>query len=110
MTSNAEREFPPPFLRRCIRLKIDPPQRADLERIINSHLKHYAGVMNTTEIGGLLGTFETKLSENQDISTDQLLNAVFLTVAMCDSERSFDDQEIADLRETLLKQVSGPGA
>jgi MoxR-like ATPase len=110
MTSNAEREFLPPFLRRCIRLKIDPPQRADLERIINSHLKHYAGVMNTTEIGGLLGTFETKLSENQDISTDQLLNAVFLTVAMCDSERSFDDQEIADLRETLLKQLSGPGA
>ena len=28
MTSNAEREFPPPFLRRCIRLRIDPPEPA----------------------------------------------------------------------------------
>jgi hypothetical protein len=29
---------------------------------------------------------------------------------MRDSERSFDDQEIAELRETLLKQLSGPAA
>jgi MoxR-like ATPase len=110
MTSNAEREFPPPFLRRCVRLKIDPPKRPVLEKIINSHLKQYAAVMDTTEIDGLLKSFETKQSENQDVSTDQLLNAVFLTVAMRDSERSFDDQEITELRETLLKQLSGPGA
>jgi hypothetical protein len=110
MTSNAEREFPPPFLRRCVRLKIDPPRGPVLEKIINSHLKRYAAVMNTAEIDGLLKTFEAKQNENQDVSTDQLLNAVFLTVALRDSERSFDDKEIAELRDTLLKQLSGPGA
>jgi MoxR-like ATPase len=110
MTSNAEREFPPPFLRRCVRLKIDPPKRPVLEEIINSHLKLYTAVMNTNEIDRLLKTFETKQSENRDVSTDQLLNAVFLTVAMRDSERSFDDREITELRDTLLKQLSGPDA
>src|SRR4051794_39962837 len=84
MTSNAEREFPPPFLRRCVRLRIDAPKRPELERIINKHLEQYLGVMNTSEIDDLLKTFETKQSENQDVSTDQLLNAVFLTVALRD--------------------------
>jgi len=110
MTSNAEREFPPPFLRRCVRLKIDPPKRSDLKMIINEHLKRYVEVMDTKAIEDLLNQFETKQSKNEDVSTDQLLNAVFLTIAMRDSERSFSEKEINDLRETLLRQLSGPGS
>jgi len=41
MTSNAEREFPPPFLRRCVRLKIDPPNPDELRQIIDRHLSVY---------------------------------------------------------------------
>ena len=111
MTSNAEREFPPPFLRRCVRLKIDPPNTLELGAIVSSHLKRYAARMNSETIGDLIGDFETRQKENQDLSTDQLLNAVFLTVAKRDyAERSFSDAELKDLRETLLKQLSGPGA
>lgn len=34
MTSNGEREFPPPFLRRCIRLMIEPPDKKQLSDIV----------------------------------------------------------------------------
>ena len=39
LTSNGERDFPPPFLRRCLRLTMREPDRPELERIITAHLK-----------------------------------------------------------------------
>jgi MoxR-like ATPase len=38
MTSNGERGFPPPFLRRCIRLDVKKPDAAKLDRIVEQHL------------------------------------------------------------------------
>ena len=39
LTSNGEREFPPPFLRRCIRLSMPAPNdRTRLRKIIRAHL------------------------------------------------------------------------
>ena len=40
MTSNGERSFPPPFLRRCLRLDMKRPVRKDLERIVEAHFEH----------------------------------------------------------------------
>ncbi len=39
LTSNGERDFPPPFLRRCIRLNIQEPDKKELERIVKAHLQ-----------------------------------------------------------------------
>ncbi len=90
MTSNAEREFPPPFLRRCIRLRIDPPGPTELRKIVESHLKQYPEALKSDEIGKLISDFDARLKENQEVSTDQLLNAIFLTVAVPESrERTF---------------------
>ena len=38
LTSNGEREFPPAFLRRCLRLTIQSPNRDKLVRIVEAHL------------------------------------------------------------------------
>jgi MoxR-like ATPase len=111
MTSNGEREFPPPFLRRCVRLSIEPPSTTQLARIIESQLEHYAHVLNTKELNDLILNFDQHRQENQEVATDQLLNAVFLTIALRDTEeRTFDRKEMEQLRESLLRQLSGPAA
>ena len=111
MTSNQEREFPPPFLRRCVRLNIAPPSKSELTDIIRSHLKQYPDVLRQEEIKTLIEDFDRLCKENQEVATDQLLNAVFLTVAMPDSaERSFTEKELAMLRENLFRPLSGPAA
>lgn len=110
MTSNAEREFPAPFLRRCVRLEIEPPRSTELLRIVESHLKEYADVMDRAEIQSLVDRFDNDQRENQDIATDQLLNAVFLTVAMKNMQkRKFDANELNAVREQLMRPLSGQG-
>jgi len=111
MTSNAEREFPPPFLRRCVRLTLKPPDPSQLAAIVSSQLSQYSAKLDATKINQLIEDFDKRQKKNQDVSTDQLLNAVFLTVAMYDeTERTFSESELETLRETLLRQLSGPGA
>jgi MoxR-like ATPase len=110
MTSNAERDFPAPFLRRCIRLNIEPPDPKALTAIVESHLKHLGRKMNQKEIEKLIERFDLSRRESKDVSTDQLLNAIFLTVAMPgDRQRSFDKNELEELRNSLMLSLSGPG-
>ncbi|MGF6844164.1 MoxR-like ATPase [Paraburkholderia youngii] len=110
MTSNAEREFPAPFLRRCVRLKIDPPDTEQLLAIVRSHLEEYEDVLNFDEIGRLVALFDSEQKENQDVGTDQVLNAVFLSVAMKDVEgRTFSKEELNTVRQQLMQPLSGQG-
>jgi MoxR-like ATPase len=111
MTSNAEREFPPPFLRRCIRLNIEPPNATELGKIVGSHIEEFKDVLNEDDIQTLIDDFDRRRKENQEVATDQLLNAVFLTIAMRDAkERTFSTEELQALKENLFRQLSGPGA
>jgi MoxR-like ATPase len=111
MTSNDEREFPPPFLRRCVRLDITPPKPKELTEIIASHLRHYPEALESEEIHTLVEQFDLKRQENQEVATDQLLNAVFLTVAMREQgARSFSEKELDALRDDLLRPLSGSTA
>jgi MoxR-like ATPase len=82
MTSNGERDFPPAFLRRCLRLKMpDPSQnQTALERIVEAHLNrgkdrnHWARIQDEAKI--LVENFITKgADETSDISTDQLVTS-----------------------------------
>jgi MoxR-like ATPase len=109
LTSNAEREFPAPFLRRCVRLRVEPPQ--NLAGIIQSHLEHYSTKMNMKEVEAIISDFDLSRKANKDVSTDQLLNAVFLTVSMrAAHERSFSKDELAALRKSLMRELSGPSS
>ena len=110
MTSNAEREFPAPFLRRCVRLTIGQPNTKELAAIVGEHLKAHAATLKATEVDKLIADFDASRVQKKEVSTDQLLNAVFLTVAMRDEDkRSFSEDELAQLRSVLMQPLSGPG-
>ncbi|MGW2044742.1 AAA family ATPase [Streptomyces sp. NPDC001858] len=73
LTSNGEREFPPAFLRRCVRLRLRRPDRAQLTDIVRAHLDTPSG-----EAERLIGRFLTRAADGE-LATDQLLNALYLT-------------------------------
>ena len=76
ITSNGEREFPPPFLRRCLRLNIQPPDAEKLAKIVASHLGD--GVL--AEGSRLIEQF-VESRDYGDLATDQLLNAIYLVTS-----------------------------
>ncbi|CAM5742483.1 AAA family ATPase OS=Streptomyces alboniger OX=132473 GN=CP975_30505 PE=4 SV=1 [Streptomyces alboniger] len=81
LTSNGEREFPPAFLRRCVRLQLRRPDRAQLTEIVRAHLDTPPG-----EADHLIDRFLTRAADGE-LATDQLLNALYLTgVAGLDAE------------------------
>ncbi|MFI1781949.1 AAA family ATPase [Streptomyces rubiginosohelvolus] len=73
ITSNGERDFPPAFLRRCVRLDLPEPDERRLREIIAAHLGPDA--LNHTD--DLLREFLGRRAAGE-LATDQLLNAVFL--------------------------------
>ncbi|MCU0569887.1 MAG: MoxR family ATPase [Oculatellaceae cyanobacterium Prado106] len=76
LTSNGEREFPPPFLRRCIRLGMREPNLEELNRIVEVHLQdEFPEVL--AEAKSLVDTFlQRRNEEGQELATDQLLNTI----------------------------------
>jgi MoxR-like ATPase len=78
MTSNGERDFPAPFLRRCVQCTIPEPTETDLQRIVSAH---FSGLPLGDDISQLIKEF-VKQRGSVELATDQLLNAVhLLTVA-----------------------------
>ncbi|MFF3844256.1 AAA family ATPase [Streptomyces sp. NPDC002328] len=73
LTSNGEREFPPAFLRRCVRLKLRRPDREQLTEIVRAHLATPPG-----EADHLITRFLARAADGE-LATDQLLNALYLT-------------------------------
>lgn len=73
LTNNGERDFPPAFLRRCLRLHINEPDETALKEIVRSHLGDE--VMEQATL--LINKFLEKRKKG-DLATDQLLNAVYM--------------------------------
>ncbi|MEU7640801.1 MoxR family ATPase [Streptomyces sp. NPDC039016] len=73
ITSNGERDFPPAFLRRCVRLDLPEPNEQRLRDIVAAHL----GPSALEDIDDLLREFLDRRATGE-LATDQLLNAVFL--------------------------------
>jgi MoxR-like ATPase len=76
ITSNGEREFPPAFLRRCLRVDIAPPTAEKLSRIVAAQLGDAAVV----EAADVRADFAAR-SATMALSTDQLLNAVYFATS-----------------------------
>ncbi len=98
LTSNGEREFPAPFLRRCIRFTMPDPTYDALADIVRAHLGELAQQVEDE----LLHEFAQRLRDKRDLATDQLLNAVFL-VTRDDAPGSEQRQRLIDL---LLRGLS----
>ncbi|WP_437313489.1 AAA family ATPase [Sorangium sp. So ce385] len=79
LTSNGERDFPPAFLRRCLRLDMRLPDETRLRRIVEAHFRG-AQVKDAKWVDGvnaMLKRFlELRDQNNEMIATDQLLNAL----------------------------------
>jgi MoxR-like ATPase len=99
MTSNGEREFPAPFLRRCLQLEIDQPDEQLLNKIVRSHL----GDRVADEAADLVSEFMSRRSEKA-LATDQLLNALFMLTG--GAAKNSSEEEKKKLIEALLRSLS----
>lgn len=101
LTSNGERDFPPAFLRRCLRLDMGEPNRDRLEKIVAAHLGE--DLAKTTESAALIKKFvERSTKKNEDLATDQLLNAIYFVTR----ERVRDIKNKDDLIEKIMQHLS----
>ncbi|MCD9593361.1 MULTISPECIES: AAA family ATPase [Streptomyces] len=95
ITSNGEREFPPAFLRRCVRLDLKQPDERQLRQIVTMHLGEEVGARAQE----LIADFVTRRNE-RELATDQLLNAVRLR-----SSGVRVDQDVLDKLFRSLNEV-----
>ncbi|MCL6673937.1 AAA family ATPase [Streptomyces panaciradicis] len=95
ITSNGERDFPPAFLRRCIRLQLQQPDRQRLRAIVAAHLGEEA----LRAADDLIEAFLRRRAPGE-LATDQLLNAVFLRTGGVDLDAE-------GLLDAVLHQLTG---
>jgi MoxR-like ATPase len=101
VTSNAEREFPPAFLRRCLRLDIQPPDERTLTRIVVELL----GESAAAESRELIRQFLKQRDRGDVVATDQLLNAIYLVTS---GIRPPESAQVR-LRSNLIRDLSANG-
>jgi MoxR-like ATPase len=115
ITSNSEREFPAPFLRRCIQLTVDDPKGDQLKQIIETQLSMKISPDRKTaqpDAGGapvsisdtagksLLEIFEDACDQDAKLAVDQLMNALHLVIGAKPSQA-----EIKGLAELLYRSL-----
>ncbi|MFB6983895.1 AAA family ATPase [Streptomyces scopuliridis] len=96
LTSNGERDFPAPLMRRCIHLELGRPDHQRLATFVRAHLGDEAARAGDDLISHFL-----ERSRSELISTDQLLNAIYLTDAAAPAGRD----RLADL---LIQRLDRP--
>ncbi|MFN9645000.1 MAG: ATPase [Cyanobacteriota bacterium] len=124
MTSNREREFPPAFHRRCIRIGMPPPDEQVLTPIFEAHFAKESpanqpkGKALREEINIFLGLDLQQAAAAdgeptgagpasiRDRAVDQLLNALFLLTGQ--SQDGPDEGQRKALREILYRNLSDP--
>jgi MoxR-like ATPase len=95
ITSNGERDFPPAFLRRCLRLNLPDPSEQRLRDILAAHL----GADAPARVDDLVRAFLTRRAPDE-LATDQLMNAAFLRLGGVDTDTE-------GLLEALFHQLGG---
>ena len=103
MTSNGERDFPAPFLRRCLPLRMKSPTQEELTKIVIAHFNQ-----NTAEqekIQALIKQFIEAQQDEKTLATDQLLNAIFMVtkgrIPATEGKSFFDDELVQQLLQDL---------
>lgn len=102
LTSNAEREFPAAFLRRCVRLEIQPPDAERLAAMVTAHLGA-ADPATAAERTALIAEFlRRQREEGAELANDQLLNALL----MADRGLWSRPQDRAVIQNDLLRPLN----
>lgn len=103
MTSNGERDFPPAFKRRCIRVKMPDPKEEGLKEIVKAHFGNnfLDKKENNQKFDDLYEIFKSS-SQSTDRATDQLLNAIYVLTQEV-GEVGSDEESVKKL---LLKSLN----
>ena len=108
LTSNGEREFPAPFLRRCLRLQMPNPtgqQKEDdnegwkrLDAIVDLHFEQ----AELQAVQTLVGDFKGRAKQGDAVATDQLLNAIYFVTSSQVVVGKERDDIVAELTRALI--------
>ncbi|MFD9736480.1 AAA family ATPase [Umezawaea sp. NPDC059074] len=104
ITSNGEREFPPAFLRRCLRLRVDRPNPQQLSAMVTAQFRG----RERTDTGRLIAEFLERSSEVGGLAADQLLNAVHLATRLATSGAYIPDEEWKELLTAIWHPLAEP--
>lgn len=96
-TSNGERAFPPPFLRRCIRFEMPVPDRRQLEQIVARHLGDDAARAELPAIEA----FAERLGRHDPLAINQILEFVTLVTGSAQPGEAREQ-----LEKVLLRKLS----
>jgi MoxR-like ATPase len=96
LTSNGEREFPPAFLRRCLRLDLQEPNEEALLEIAQKHLAGSLPSITDATLRAAIQEFVAMrdTGEKKDLATDQLLNVLHLI-----------DQKFVQAKSLVLREL-----
>jgi MoxR-like ATPase len=95
LTSNGERVFAPPFLRRCVRIDIGVPDEAALRDIVTAHLKEAHDFEEDDPVlsdrdGELIGQFAGRLKAAEQLAINQILELIHLVKGFQLSTEEFE--------------------
>jgi MoxR-like ATPase len=93
ITSNGEREFPAPFLRRCLKLHVEPPTPQQLAAMVAAQFGDTDGV----DVSRLIAEFTVRSEVTGGLASDQLLNAVHLAIELATSGAYQADEDWQEL-------------
>ncbi len=102
MTSNGERDFPPAFKRRCLRLTMPDPKEEALLEIVKAHFGNELFKDSEAKINQLIKDFLPGNNESVERATDQLLNTIYILTRGA----NINDDDEESLKELLLKRLN----
>ncbi|MEV4511774.1 AAA family ATPase [Dactylosporangium sp. NPDC049525] len=101
MTSNGERDFAAPFLRRCVRYEMPMPKHELVAQVVRAHLNLDPTTGPAKE---LVDEFFGRLSRGDTVAVDQLLSAIFLLAGQ-DAPQGEQRQRLLDLAMRNLSRA-----
>jgi MoxR-like ATPase len=105
ITSNGEREFPAPFLRRCLKLHVEPPTPQQLGAMVAAQFGDTDG-LERIDIARLIADFTARSDATGGLASDQLLNAVHLAVELATSGAYQPDDDWQELLTAIWHPLS----
>lgn len=109
LTSNGERELPAAFMRRCLSLNITVPNVDKLERIVHAHFHEHLATdaPEWEKIRRMIALLVKRRNEqNEYVATDQLLNAIYLTLSSINLEERISQDDASQLADYVLNTIS----
>lgn len=103
ITSNGERDFPPPFLRRCLALQMPEPDEEKLAAMVAAHFPE--SVDSARE---LITAFLDRRHQVGGLAADQLLNAVHL--ATSGASPTLDGEGLDRLLDAIWHRLAPAGS